>query len=178
MPTLNDDGLDQMNKNIPAIYFIRNEINLKSYIGSAVNVRLRINNHRSQLQLNKHFSIHLQQAVNKYGIKNFKFDILEIVFDKSKLLEREFYWIKECQSDNKNYGYNLRKIPTSNLGFKHSENTKLKMSVTATGRKRKPFSNEWKNNIGLASKGRKNTEETKKKMSESAKLRWRAYHAR
>lgn len=51
---------------IHAIYAILNTINDKVYVGSAVNLRLRWNNHRSQLNLNKHDCQHLQSAWNKY----------------------------------------------------------------------------------------------------------------
>lgn len=164
--------MNNINRNIPVIYFIRNNINLKSYIGSAINVRLRINNHKSSLRRNKHYNTHLQNAVNKYGIENFTFDILETINDKNKLLERENFWIRDCQSDNAIYGYNLRPDATSNLGMKQSEKAKSIISLKAKNRKRKPFSEEWKINIGLANLGRINTDETKALMSKSAKERW------
>ncbi len=52
-----------------------------------------------------------------------------------------------------------------NFGFKHSEETKRKMSLTRKGRKREPFSEEWRRNIGLAQLGRKRSEEAKRKTS-------------
>jgi len=61
--------------------------------------------------------------------------------------------------------------PKGMLGKKHSVETLEKMSQTRKGKKRPPFSEEWKKNIGLAAKGRKHSKETKKKISISSKGR-------
>lgn len=53
---------------------------------------------------------------------------------------------------------------------KHSETTKLKMSKTRKGRKRLPFTDEWKRNMSLSHKGIKMppfTEEHKRKIKEA-----------
>jgi hypothetical protein len=60
-------------------------------------------------------------------------------------------------------------------GKKHSEETKRKMSLSAKGKKKSPFSKEWRENLSKARMGNKNnlghkaSEETRKKMSESHK---------
>jgi hypothetical protein len=75
----------------------------------------------------------------------------------------------------------LKKISESNkgkhnywFGKKHSEETKEKIRQSKLGKKRKPFSEEWKiklgehslgNEYGKALKGIKRSEETKKKIS-------------
>lgn len=59
------------------IYCIKNVLNNKKYIGSTLNFRFRLRNHFYELRKNKHGNIHLQNAFNKYGIKFFKFMILE-----------------------------------------------------------------------------------------------------
>ena len=58
------------------IYQIKNIINNKVYIGSACDLNLRKRKHFSDLNLNKHHSIILQRAFNKYGGENFVFEIL------------------------------------------------------------------------------------------------------
>ena len=45
-------------------------------------------------------------AMQKYGIENFTLSILELC-DKSKLNEREKFWIKKLNTNDKNCGYNL-----------------------------------------------------------------------
>ena len=59
-------------------------------------------------------NVHLLNAINKYGIENFDYYLIE-KFDESdvekleKLLsERELYWMKELDSLNREKGYNLR----------------------------------------------------------------------
>jgi len=63
-------------------------------------------------------------------------------------------------------------------GKKLSEETKQKMSIARKGKKRKPHSEETKKKIGIASKGRKSflgkhhSEETRQKMSAANKAYW------
>lgn len=59
------------------IYQIRNKLSEKIYIGSTNNFKKRINQHLHCLRNKKHHSIKLQNAWNKYGEENFKFEILE-----------------------------------------------------------------------------------------------------
>ena len=64
-------------------------------------------------------------------------------------------------------------------GFKHSEETKKKISATKKAREQKPkifgynkgrkFSEEWKRKISESNKGRKFSEETRKKISKALK---------
>ena len=59
------------------IYLIKNMINGKGYVGSTVNLTNRKYQHFSQLKNNKHHSPHLQSSANKYGLKNFTYNIIE-----------------------------------------------------------------------------------------------------
>ena len=58
------------------VYQIINKINNKSYIGVTKNFYNRFAQHKFSLLKNKHHSILLQRAVNKYGINNFEIIIL------------------------------------------------------------------------------------------------------
>ena len=75
------------------IYQIRNLVNGKVYVGSAVNLQHRRREHRSDLRNGTHHSIKLQRAYNKYGESSFAFEILEYVEDRNQLIEREQYYI-------------------------------------------------------------------------------------
>lgn len=119
-----------------AIYGILNLMNGKLYIGSAVDVRSRLNTHKSRLNLNKHPSKHLQGAWKEYGDFAFDFLILEYC-EKHELLEREEFWFELTNCCDPNFGYNKRKIPNSNLGIKlgpASEARKKRMSEFHKGR--------------------------------------------
>ena len=65
------------------IYIIKNTINGKFYIGSAVNIKTRWSQHRHQLKHNKHGNRYLQRSWNKHGTENFVFEVLEYVKDNS-----------------------------------------------------------------------------------------------
>lgn len=112
------------------IYKIVNLITGMFYIGSAVDLIHRRNQHFSALSLNYHFNIHLQRSYNKYEKKSFLFVILEYC-DKQNLLQREqhhlnLYW-------GKNLLYNISPLAGSNIGRKLREETKEKLSIINLG---------------------------------------------
>jgi len=156
-------SIENMNKvkNKPGIYRIINIINGKIYIGSSINVRKRKNLHFSRLRKNTHECKHLQSAFNKYGEENFKFEIIEYVKDKNKLIEREQYWIDNLKPYDRTIGYNSRKIAENNLHTKRSEEDRIKCGLASKGKK---MSEEAKDKIRLYQKGRKKSPETLEKM--------------
>lgn len=119
--------------NVSGIYQIRNTINGKIYVGSSVNLRKRKNGHLSTLRRGIHSSTHLQRAFNKYGEEAFVFEVLELC-DVNELEDRETFWIKEKNANNHDYGYNSRIYVESNLGFRHSEESKRKISEARRGK--------------------------------------------
>lgn len=62
---------------ICGIYYIENIENHKKYIGQSIDIYSRWQQHKSELNRNKHCNNKLQNAWNKYGEKNFSFNILE-----------------------------------------------------------------------------------------------------
>lgn len=73
------------------IYMIICKINNHRYIGSSVNLRIRLQKHKSLLRHNKHDNPHLQNAWNKYGEKNFFFTILEKCDEDNRFSREQFY---------------------------------------------------------------------------------------
>lgn len=114
---------------ISGIYQILNLVNDKFYIGSAVNIAIRVYEHRRLLRLSSHPNRHLQSA--KYGEVSFEFRVLEIVENRSKLIECEQAWLNWTKCYNDTIGYNLAPTANSQLGFRHSCDTKEKLSVLA-----------------------------------------------
>lgn len=119
--------------NVSGIYQIRNIVNGKVYVGSSVNLRKRKNGHLSTLRNNKHSSTHLQRAFNRYGEDAFVFEVLEIC-DVDEIEERETYWILTKSANNHDFGYNSRFYVESNLGFRHTEESKRKISINRRGK--------------------------------------------
>ena len=93
-------------KTIGVVYKIINIIDNKLYIGSTVNYKKRCKAHIKLLNNNKHYNFLLQNAFEKYGINNFKFEIIEEIKKMHLLRKREMYYINLLCSYGDN-GYNL-----------------------------------------------------------------------
>jgi group I intron endonuclease len=161
------------------IYAIRNKINGKQYIGSAVKFSNRFKEHKSKLNRGLHHSKKLQNSWNKRGADAFEFVVIEVVAEKTLLVPREQHWIDHHKAAKD--GYNISPTAGSTLGVKASQETREKRSkimlslsesmfaarsAAAKGRK---FTEEHKAKIGAANKGRKASDEARRKMSEAAK---------
>lgn len=90
---------------ICGIYKITNTINGKTYIGRSVNILKRFSDHRYNFKSNAYPSYALYRAMKKYGIENFKFEIIEKC-DEDELDDREIYWIEQYHSFGDG-GYNM-----------------------------------------------------------------------
>jgi group I intron endonuclease len=114
------------------IYQIRNKLNGKVYIGSAVNIRARISTHHTALENGYHKNPRLRNAWTKYGEAAFEVVVLELVAEASDLLEREQFWIDSCSSADRAFGYNLNPVAGSNLGRTFGADVRAKISVATT----------------------------------------------
>jgi len=180
--------------NIPrktsGVYCIYNAQTNKKYIGSSENVTHRLVSHFRDLKQNKHCNRKLQNAWNKYGQNVWRIIIVEIV-DTCLLLDREQYWIDYYKVFRN--GYNLTKFANAPMrGKKHSEKSKKLCAIASAKLDRRNL--EYRKKLSQASSGINNgmyghkyttaelkklseshkgilhTEETKKKMSASAKI--------
>jgi group I intron endonuclease len=112
------------------IYGIRNLLNGKSYVGSAIDLYNRWSVHRTRLKQGNHHNKHLQNAWNKYGEDAFVFEVLESCSGSVDDLEcREQFWMDKL--DSVRNGYNLAPTARSTLGIKHSEESRKRSSVSA-----------------------------------------------
>jgi group I intron endonuclease len=112
-----------MKKKVAGIYWIKNLINGKIYIGSTTCFKKRFRDHRKYLKEKKHKNKHLQSAWDKYGEENFVFEILEKLENDSGLIAREQFFIDSLKPE-----YNICKIAGNSLGVKRTEETKNKYS--------------------------------------------------
>jgi group I intron endonuclease len=123
MKTINE----KTNTKIPGIYEIINLVNNKKYIGQSVDIRTRLNKHKSSLKHNRHHNSHLQAAYNKYGADNFRFNIIESNVSINSLDTLERYYIYIFKATNSDYGYNIEN--GGHEGKKLSEEHKAKIGA-------------------------------------------------
>lgn len=85
------------------IYYIKNKINNKYYIGQSIDISRRIRQHKHyKCKINKSI---VYLAFEEYGISNFEFGTLEEC-GKEMLDDREIFWINSLNTTAPN-GYNL-----------------------------------------------------------------------
>jgi group I intron endonuclease len=171
------------------VYMIRNKENGKAYIGSSNNIDRRWRTHLNQLNKNCHVNRYLQRSWNKYGSDCFTFEILEACSEEM-LIEREQWYL-----DNHRPHFNIatsasapmkgqthppetrRKISRSllgntyTLGFKPSQETRLKMSFARKGKPQaggvKLHSAETKQKIRASNTGKILSEATKQAIAKA-----------
>jgi group I intron endonuclease len=103
------------------VYCFTNLINGRQYVGATNNIKRRYSEHVSPKRRNLDFAIY--KAFKKYGIENFKFEILEIIEDPCVVFEREIFWIAKLKPR-----YNHNKGGLGNVGFSLSDSVKQKLS--------------------------------------------------
>ena len=115
------------------IYRILNKITQKCYIGESkcLNINRRWNQHKKTIENNKGYCPALRDAVIKYGIENFIFNVIIVCFDDDRFkYEKEFIIKYNSVFPN---GYNLTNGGEGGGGFqgkKHSEEVKNKIKNT------------------------------------------------
>lgn len=127
-----------------SIYRFKNLINGKIYIGQTVNsIKKRLIQHMTfSRPWTKCRKTYFHNALNKYGLINFDFSVIEICESQEELDSREKYWISYYNSNNKQFGYNIesggkdgrkgiiltedhkQKLLKANLGKSRKESTK------------------------------------------------------
>lgn len=151
------------------IYFIKNKVTGKFYVGSSLNIRNRLYHHVYLLRINKCHSPKLQNSYNKYGYDCFEFGVIEKCED-FHLRDREAYWILYYNSVQNGYNCSID-TNCSTRGLKHSKESKLKMSIAqkalASTAERKKMSSDILIKYNKSKKGIPKTKEHKDKISKS-----------
>ena len=156
------------------IYKVTNLVNGKSYIGQSIDPITRLSKH---IKSNSNL---LNEAIKKYGVENFLFEVIKSDVPIEQINEAEIQCIREhnCKVPN---GYNLteggegslgcipseetrRKIGLIHKGKVVSEKTREKISAAQTGR---IVSQETGNKISKANTGKKASREHKEKISKA-----------
>ena len=115
------------------IYKIVNIVNNKFYIGSSKNIKHRWGLHLCCLRNNTHHSKHLQSAFNKYGELSFQLELVEEV-ELVSLIEREQHYIDRLNPCDRNIGYNSNPNAKDASGYKRSEDSKIRSSISQKNR--------------------------------------------
>lgn len=136
----------QRRTKLRGIYCIKNDINEKIYIGSSNHIMLRIfggnsTSHINSLRKGNHINYHLQNAWNKYGEKNFSFNILELCNKEDNLFEKENYYLNSLLKADEypknkyfsRHGYNLCPTSQSVARKKYRDESIVKFSITKLG---------------------------------------------
>nr|YP_010218764.1 GIY-YIG endonuclease [Morchella brunnea]UBU98575.1 GIY-YIG endonuclease [Morchella brunnea] len=143
------------NENKSGIYRWTNKYTGDTYIGQSTNLSARFIHYFNTSYLTSKKQLIISRALIKYGYSGFSLEILLEFCEKSDLLEREqyyldrpvfglpslnFYWerffffiYKIKKRKLLKPEYNILKIAGSSLGFKHSEDTKAKISKCLKG---------------------------------------------
>lgn len=134
--------------NTPGIYAIFHKPTGRVYVGSALSIYARWKDHRNSMRRGTHRNPYLQRTFDKYGADSFEFRVLETVPNPENLIEREQHWIDRLHTTNRSKGFNIAPRAGSNLGLK--------------------FTPEQRARIGASVRGRKTSEETKRKIATKA----------
>ena len=170
------------------IYKATNKINGKSYIGQTIEtLNERKAKHISCACLKKD-NIYFHNTIKKHGKENFIWEVLTECNSLKELNKTEIEMIEKYNTFES--GYNLtkggegqigfkhsegakKKMSKSSKGFKHSEESKRKMSEAQKGEKHhfygKRFSEEYKRKLSESHMGKKHSEESKRKMGKARK---------
>lgn len=129
-----------MKQKVYYIYLYQNKINNKIYIGKTCNLAKRATHHKLVAKYGKekykNSYSYFQKAINKYGIDNFSYDVIEQFDVEQEALEAEKFWIQYFRSWEHTMGYNITMGGDGVSGFKHSKETKEHLSEIMIGRKR------------------------------------------
>lgn len=143
----------------------------RQYIGSAFDLAVRWQRHKTNLRGGYHVNPHLQHAWDRWGEDAFGFEVLEYV-DRAKVISAEQRWLDSLRPH-----YNIAQVagntaglrpspaamdalalgPKSRLGKPVSDQTRARISAALMGHpsanKGNPLTDEQKEKIRLAKRG-------------------------
>lgn len=134
------------------IYLWTNLINGKHYVGQTVNFYQRIQRYKKGL-----INSYMKEDIDKYGMENFKVEILERIEDISNedfLTEREQHWMDYYQSYDLEKGYNIFDVAGNVCYLKRSDTIKERFCGEGNGMYGKHHSDETKRKIAESKIGK------------------------
>lgn len=142
------------------VYVHTNKLNGKRYVGitSKANVNHRWNSGRGY-----HENTHFYSAIQKYGWDNFEHEILFDGLSEHEAKEKEIELIREWNTNDNRYGYNMTTGGDGTPGCHPSEETRRKLSEA---RKKENLSEETLRRRSEGLRGRKFSDDHKKKIGD------------
>jgi group I intron endonuclease len=113
------------------VYVAKNIVNGKKYIGyttKTLDERIKSHLSKSKYSTNKHYFYLFKNAIRKYGINSFEWDILVNCSSIDECSNWEKFYIKEFNTISP-HGYNLTEGGNGGI---QSEETKIKISESVT----------------------------------------------
>ena len=142
----------------------------KRYVGQTIQFEKRQSQHETQAYNPNcaSYDCAFHRAIRKYGIENFKLEVLEDNIPRIELDNKEKYWINEMKSFGEG-GYNLTQGGCGNLGRIWTEEMRQNISQINKGKNLgHQVTEETRRKISKKNKGKSHprSEETRKKISE------------
>ncbi|RYE15303.1 MAG: hypothetical protein EOP34_03725, partial [Rickettsiales bacterium] len=153
------DKIKDQTKGLSGVYLILNKITKDFYVGSASTDKLYARFYKHLI--NRTGSKIVKLAVNKYGVDNFMFIVLETFTEKTtaennkNLLDVEDFYLKSLLPN-----YNILTEAGSSFGYKHTELDRIKMKTN--------YSEERRMFIGNLNKNKKFSDTIIERMKQSA----------
>lgn len=140
------------------IYRATNRVNGKVYVGQTTDtLRRRIVTHKSGAK-RTNLSNHFHNAIRKYGLEQFIWEIIDNARSMEELNNKEIYWISHYRATEPEIGYNSQ---PGGKNRSHNKATREKLSASLLAL--------YRNGLVSAVKGKHHTEETKQYLSETRK---------
>lgn len=156
------------------IYRIYNTKTDKSYVGQAIDIEVRWNGHKRELEEGCHHNVLLQRDWDKYGKSSFEFSILtECNPVELNVLEKLYMDLYNCTNTGYNVAEGNRKISK-----KYKEELLLKNKENKQNKEDKPLTTKKVNNIKETEKSERNKawelckEKLKKHIKDNIKLKY------
>ncbi|NCX56371.1 MAG: hypothetical protein EBW87_04130, partial [Burkholderiaceae bacterium] len=102
---------------LSGVYFIRNNITNKVYVGSSVDIYRRWATHKRELKANSHHCVKLQNSFLKHGESAFQYCLAESAKCVEQMAILEAKWISML--DAVKNGYNVNPFPYK-IGLMHN----------------------------------------------------------
>ncbi len=150
------------------IYVITHVTSERRYVGQTTKKakhrwREHCNAGRGSSDQTYNHSMYITNAICKYGVEAFTFEVIEQCSSKQELDKRENFWIKKLGTLKPN-GFNLRDGPLGMVGVKVAASVGRKISKANKGRVKGP---EWCAALSRSSLGKKMSVEACLKISKA-----------